>query len=383
VIDALAEKQFLSGCPGLTEVFGLSEARDGVNMGACLPVDAPIVPIITSWLANNLMDKAKFVFKIRLFSSALRAPENKDLAYMAFIQGVYEVITGIVPVTMDEAISLAALQMQVKFGDAKPDAHTKGFLSRSGQLKGMVPGPLLMRRAMASWDEDILARHRVLNADARARPMQLYCQMLMTREFYGAEYVPAAQAFSPDTPESVLVAVSYAGVHVLGMDDKRVIDRFTFGEIYRWGFDAKKDFYVELKPQCSRPDAPCTAKPSGGKGNLFVFTTKQGRTASDMLTAYATRILAEIQGRGAAAGGAAGASASTALDSAARAASKRAASVAAATKVQALWRGSRVRQSLQEEAAAIRVQAVWRGMLARAAFDRMLEEAEAEFAEDE
>ncbi|KAA0149278.1 hypothetical protein FNF31_07238 [Cafeteria roenbergensis] len=386
VLTDLAVKQNIKPFPGMNNVFGLCEARDGVNMGMCLPIGTPIVPIVSSWLANKVSDTAKFVFKIRLFANVVRAPEDKSLCYMSFIQGVYEVITGILPVTADEAISLAALQMQVKFGNSKPTVHTKGFLSRSGQLKGMVPAPLLLRRAMSAWDEDILARHRLLNADARANPMRLYCRMLLSRDFYGAEYFSAGQSFSSAMPESVVLAVGLSGVHVLTLEDKRILDHYSFAEINRWGFTSDPTFYVDLKAQMSRPDAQSTIKPTAEAGNRFTFTTKHGRDASDLLTAYATRILEEINARRDAGGAAAAAASSGAAGGAGAAGSGRAAAAAiapdeAATRIQAMVRGARVREDLQREAAAVRIQALMRGNLARMEFDRMLEEAEAEFDE--
>jgi hypothetical protein len=343
-----------------------------------LPVETPVVPIVSSWIANGLADTAKFVFKVKLFVDEMRSPADSNLAYMSFIQGVYEVITGVLPVTADEAISLAALQMQAKFGPHKPGTHTKGFLSRSGQLKGMVPGTLLMTRAMAAWDEDILVRHRMLNADARARPMQLYCQMLMTREFYGAEYFAAAQVYSSAHPESVILAVGLTGVHLLTMQ-KRQIDRFSFAEVYRWGFTAEKSFYVELKPHCSRPGVDCSTPATADAGNRFVFTTKEGRHASDLLTAYATQILAQIRAKGTAGAAAASAAKVKAPDVTGTAAASAALTeTEAAVRIQALIRGSQARWRLQEGAAATRMQAMVRGFLARSQFDRMLEEMEAE-----
>lgn len=226
----------------------------------------------------------------------------------------------------------------------------------------------------------------MLNADARGRPMQLYCQMLMTREFYGAEYFTAAQTFSSSHPESVLLAVGLTGVHLLTMQ-KTILDRFSFAEVYRWGFTAEKNFYVELKTHCARAGAECSAPPTAASGNRYVFSTKEGRHASDLLTAYATQILAQIRSKGTAGAAAASAGKVKAPDVFGSGASAASASASAgmtkaqaAVRIQAAVRGYQARWRLQEAAAATRLQAMVRGFLARAQFDRMLEELEAELA---
>jgi hypothetical protein len=384
VVKDLGAKLNLGGCDAMTECFGLCEARDGVTMEAFLPGDTPIVPILVSWEAGKILEVAKFVFKVKLFMQSLRAPEDPHLCYMAYIQNVYQVITGLVPVTTEEAISLAALQVQIKFGNHKEEVHTKGFLSRSGQLKGLVPAPMLLRRAMTAWDDDILARHKILNDDARSHPMQMYCRMLMTRETYGCEVFPAAQSFTSSLPESIALGVCLVGVFVLSVDDKRVLDRFTLSELYRWGFTAGKSFYVELKPQCSRPGTPCTVPPSAEKGNRFDFSTKHGRYLSDLLTDYAKRILAEITSGKTSPAATVETTVSITADAAAAASSlsvePRMSEDAAAVAIQSHVRGFLLRQSMEREAAAIKLQALWRGYRARLEFDRMLEEAEAEYA---
>ena len=78
----------------------------------------------TVWLAWNRWgerEEPKFVFTVKLFMESLKSSPNAKAQYMFFIQAVYSVICGIYPVTEDEAVQLAALQVLQKFGTHKPD----------------------------------------------------------------------------------------------------------------------------------------------------------------------------------------------------------------------------------------------------------------------
>lgn len=350
-------------------------------MDPFLRPDTPLAPIIMSWAVNKIEETAKFVFKIRLFMTGLRESTDRQLVYLMFIQNVYATITGIYPTSPDEAVALAALQMQAKFGDHNSETHTRGFLSRSGQLRGMVPAPILMRRAMSTWDEDIIAKHAALSGVPKDDPQLTYSRMLLTRDYYGCEFFSAAQVFNDRLPESVMLAVGLGGVFMISMDSKTVLDRYNLGEMYRWGFTADKSFYVELKPTTARIGVPCSVPPRDGKGNIFEWTTPQGRAVSDHLTAYATQLLAEITARRGAPAAAAAAAASTAAAAkggpgARGATPEEERRRRAAVRIQSVFRGFRIRNRLERDAAVVRIQAIFRGFRARQAFDRMLEELE-------
>lgn len=64
---------------------------------------------------------SRFVFQIKLFTSSQMKSEDPKAVYMMYIQAVYNVISGIYPIELDDVAMLAALQLQNKFGDHNPD----------------------------------------------------------------------------------------------------------------------------------------------------------------------------------------------------------------------------------------------------------------------
>jgi hypothetical protein len=153
---------------------------------------------------------AKFVMTVKLFMESPHITGDPKVLYMHYIQSVYNVITGIYPTSMDECVSLAALQLQAKFGDHNPAVyvrsqplqvrpavaaaaaaaapasmpvtarlsvltavvccrHKAGYLAH--QLKGLVPSTLIPRKTPSQWEAEILGRHSLLTPEARGQPL--------------------------------------------------------------------------------------------------------------------------------------------------------------------------------------------------------------------
>ena len=109
----------------------MADARSVVSIMDAYVCLLPVVVAVravwltrTVWLAWNRWgerEEPKFVFTVKLFMESLKSSPNAKAQYMFFIQAVYSVICGIYPVTEDEAVQLAALQVLQKFGTHKPD----------------------------------------------------------------------------------------------------------------------------------------------------------------------------------------------------------------------------------------------------------------------
>ena len=361
--------------------------------------DTAVIPVLAAW---GDAPRARLVFMVKLFMDSVKASTEKALVYSLYIQSVYNVVTGIYPTSTDDAVSLASLQMQEKFGNHNPAAcvaaalalccvihtphsappppslfprHVKGYLSH--QLKGMVPAPLYARKAPSMWESSILERHSQLNDEARAAPALLYSRILQTREYFGCAFFPVTQTVFPELPSAVQVGITSYGIYIFDDVSKATHKRFALSTIYRWGFKPEESFYFELK----------SAHP--GQGPFYEFPTVEGSFASDLLTDYAHQMLHEIELNKQQESAAASAAAAAEEEAAAAAAAEADRLVtanrerAAAVRLQSLYKGYQVRSSLHKKFAAVRIQALVRGFIARCRFDAMIAELEAELeAED-
>lgn len=206
---------------------------------------------------------------------------------MSYVDAVYNVVAGLYPVGADEAVSLAALQTQAKYGNHKPEVHKPGYLKDA--LRGMIPAPVLPSRPALDWERDILYRHSLLNTDAQSRPMALYCAVLAVRDWYGCAMFTVKQTFSKLLPTVLTLGINGGGIFLLDKSSKATIERHYLQALYRWGYIPEKDdgsgckgFYFQVK----------TA--SGALGPTYEFQTSQGSNMSNLLTDYAQRILEEI-----------------------------------------------------------------------------------------
>lgn len=396
LVQDMAMKLTFADPQRMAPCFSLHECLDGVTISKVLHPSAKLGDIMGKWPAG---DVPRFVYQVKLYMETIKQTTDSKIQYMLYIQGVYSIMTGIYPTTEDEAIALATLQMQAKFGSHRPDVHKPPYLQQ--QLRGMVPAPLFPKRTPQDWETLILSRHAMLNADAQARPMPLYCAFLAPRDYYGCAFFTVKQKFSGVLPQILIIGASCAGLCLLDRATKNTFEKYSLAQIYRWGFKPGLTFYFQVK----------TA--TGGKGPLFEFETIQGHFLSDLLTDYANMILVELgikpapgQSAIAATGPAASTPSasssssssggnSTAPTSAAGGATEGAGQVAtpaapaatsgsvtrmqphdAALMLQAAFRGNRVRRQLKRHYAAVRIQSIARGYLARGKFDKMLMEME-------
>jgi hypothetical protein len=153
----------------------------------------------------------------------------------------------------EEALVLAALQVQAKFGNHRRDVMRPGYLVP--QLRGLVPVTHWANKKPTEWEEEIFKKHRKLNEDAQSRPQQLYCAYLEPRDYYGAcvdccdlillircetyagaVFYPVRQAFSKVLPQILTLAISHMGVMLMNKDTKEVMETYHLTKIYRWGY---------------------------------------------------------------------------------------------------------------------------------------------------
>jgi len=263
--------------PILMPCFSLHECLDGVNISKPLPSQVPVVDIISKWPVGNI---PRFVYQIKLFVDSIKNSTDKHILRLLYIQSVYNVITGIYPVTTDEAISLASLQVQANFGNHKPTIHKSGYLKNA--LRGLIPGSLFERKTPDEWEAIILNRHANLTEDSQSRPMMLYCAVLATREYFGCAFYGVKQKFSKVLPSPLIIGISGRGIYLMEPEDKKIIERYSLGQLYRWGYDPDKSFTFQIKT------------PAGTPGPIFEFSTLVGHYMSNLLTDYASQIIAEL-----------------------------------------------------------------------------------------
>ena len=89
-------------------------------MSRAISPKAAIVPITVAWQVNELV-KPRLILKIHLNMASLVESENRVLRYMLTLQSIHNVVCGLYPTTVEQAVKLASIQLQSRFGDYNPD----------------------------------------------------------------------------------------------------------------------------------------------------------------------------------------------------------------------------------------------------------------------
>lgn len=69
----------------------------------------------------NDQPAARLILKIHLFMASLMDVDDRVIRYLLTLQTIHNVVCGIYPTSADQAVQLAATQLQSRFGEFKPD----------------------------------------------------------------------------------------------------------------------------------------------------------------------------------------------------------------------------------------------------------------------
>eukprot|EP00762_Andalucia_godoyi_P005892 ANDGO_06892.mRNA.1 Talin-B len=182
----------------------------------------------------------RYVFKRRLFlkDEVLTASAaDEPLVRLVYIQAVSDVISGVYPCSADESLVLAALQMQVAFGDHDDAKHPVGFLA--AKITRFLPqGTLSQGRSVQELEADVYAEHVPLRGLSNADAMLQYLSHVRKWYFYGSSFwLVRVGAENPlNLPSAVVLAVNCDGLHLMKTETKELISTFPYTVIHSWAY---------------------------------------------------------------------------------------------------------------------------------------------------
>jgi len=254
-----------------------------ITVQRAISPEREILSIMETWF-----DKpgARFIFQIKLYTATLTNSTDPKVIHMMFIQAVYNVITGIYPSNEKEAVALAALQFQAKFGLHNSASHKPGFLKNL--ISEFVPASHMdsePKQTIETWEQKIFYKHAFSTSTT---PREGYLDLLKKRDYYGAVFFAVKQRFSRNIPKRIYMTISRKGIMLFKVpakltdSDFEKIGSYNLADIYRWAYKPNVNFYFEVKDEGSATNP------------IFTFDTQEGKHMSDMLTDYAMALLREM-----------------------------------------------------------------------------------------
>lgn len=214
--------------------------------------------------------QARFVFKYRIFLRESLPVHDEALINMLYIQAVYDVIHSNYRCQPEDAVALAAIQMQVNFGDHKESVHTAGFLT--SKIHQYIPSNLLRMNTPEQWEKMIFRDHAQLTGHSKHEAQVRYLEHVSKWNLYGATMwkVKLMNALEMKLPGDMLLAVNCDGIMLLTEDVREPMMQHSFSDIYSWAY--KNSAFAFVSGTVSK--------------QKFQFDTRFGKEIANTLQAY-------------------------------------------------------------------------------------------------
>jgi len=255
--------------------FALFEKRDEVER--CLDPDEKLCDLAIEWgtAADKKKDgtEPKILFKKKIF---LRDDdrEMKDTVakHYIYIQALYSVIESEYPCSVDDALILAGLQVQVTYGDHNPTTHIPGFLTHN--LHNFIPKQLIQQKPAKEWEPLIFKAHARNTGKSADDAKGEYLDIVKLWPYYGSTFYPPCKTVSSGKtklPAKVIIGVNAEGILLLKAKDKEPISTHPFTEVCSWSSSAST-FAFEYG--------------STNESTKYSFETKQGAIIAASIQTY-------------------------------------------------------------------------------------------------
>lgn len=393
VCRTMAHKLGFQDAKTIYKYFALFESKhEGAHVENAIQGNRAVAYEVESWDPHSLV-----VFQVRLFmEKRLISTQDDAVQELLYFQALHSVLTGFYPCSATQAVWLAGLQAQIRFGDLDEKTGTcqPGFFEH--HLHEFLPHWLLdgkKKRSADKWEKDIITAQAKMAGCKAVNARQQYLQNCRRFGFYGCTFfnaeleAPAKKSLRLSS-KSITLGVSVMGVKVFKKRKKKLVRRFLFKQLGKWGFTHRGDFFLEVTLNGGGDLAPPTR---------VLFRTKDGEEIANLLTAYVDALIVQISGNLSESDGqtlrrtsssesdwkkrqtviSGGEATKDEIADGSGSGTQRMSRLVVVARIQGMFRGWRFRRDLARYAASMQIQAAWRGYRARKALDDMIARMEA------
>jgi len=211
-----------------------------------------------------------FIFKKKIFlRDDEREMQDAVAKHYVYIQALSNVIESDYPCSAEDAVKLAALQVQIVYSDHKPGSHVVGFLTQN--LKQFIPKDLFTLKKPAEWEALIFKAHQAHVGKTAEEAKTEYLDIVKQWPFYGTTFYPPCKSVqSKKLPSKVIIGVNAEGILLL-KKDKELVSTHPFTEICSWA-SSSTTFAFEFGSQT--------------ESQKYTFETKQGAIIAASIQTY-------------------------------------------------------------------------------------------------
>ncbi|KAJ8609686.1 hypothetical protein CTAYLR_009387 [Chrysophaeum taylorii] len=206
-----------------------------------------------------------FQFKVRYF---LNVPDNDTAGVeMMYVQAKHDVVDARYPCSDQDAITLAALQLQEEFGDAPTDdcQYLKGNLGK------YLNDNTVNSKTEADLEHHLLKLYAKLAGYSQDDARLSYLDYVKSWKIYGSTYFLVEPKQNRHFPPRVVLAVGSKGIIVVDPDTKDFLQEYPYTQLVTWGHS---------------PSSFVLVTGDTIKQVKVFFKTEQGREINIMVKAY-------------------------------------------------------------------------------------------------
>eukprot|EP01083_Nonionella_stella_P017517 49002_1 len=257
-----------------------------IPLDAFLDKDYRVLDELARWENTNRALPKKYrktyrlVFKIRAFlTDELENVKSAQALQLYFVQAAYSVMQGFFPVSEKNAMDLAALQLQGRYGVNEPDFYHKGMIIN--KMWHYVPKEFRMKRSHEFLEMKILSEHDRYIGLSKVEAQKKYLGLVCKYQSYGCTFFTCMRISrvrsSTDPGEDYVTGVSERGVVLLDPLTKEVKFEYTLAQILTYGF--KDQLFLMITGDVMQQR----------KWHMRSF---QGREMHDLIRMYISRLCA-------------------------------------------------------------------------------------------
>jgi hypothetical protein len=134
--------------------------------------------------------KYKFLFKREAMLTIEQERQTKDEVAIKLLYGEARnsVMNGRYPVKLDDAVTLAALQLQISFGDFYVNKHGNGTGFLSQTMDSILPEYIIQKNRLPDLEQKLIMAWNANALKAGVSPYIEYLDFLRKFSFYGATF---------------------------------------------------------------------------------------------------------------------------------------------------------------------------------------------------
>mmetsp|Transcript_24752 Transcript_24752/g.72588 ORF Transcript_24752/g.72588 Transcript_24752/m.72588 type:complete len:799 (-) Transcript_24752:82-2478(-) len=246
-----------------------------------LEPDERILDLVAYWARLNNEERTKkgkhseveefhFVYKVHLFFDV--PEEDAAGVEMTYIQSTHDVVDARYPCSEQDAITLAALQVQEEFGDhpGDPCHYITGKMSR------YLAEKYIEASSEPELEHQVLQLYVKLNGYSQQEARLSYLDYVKSWKIYGSSYYFAEPQNNRDFPPEVVLAINAKSILVVDPESKEFLKEYPYSQVLTWGH-SQNSFVVVLGPYA--------------KQVKIYFKTDQGKEMNTVVRSYVEHIV--------------------------------------------------------------------------------------------